>query len=178
MERFFIDANFHYIEIVEVKNGDGWSLEQIAEQVATKFYIKNMNADLVVVWLDKEKHPHSCQSIEEIVLSKLIERGADSAKTIICVPDRMTENMILADEEAIRAHFDVEDYQYSEEGKNGKFFLAQMHERAGINYKETTHGVALLKKIRLVRAAKKSAAAASLLQGITFPCWWKDQGIT
>ena len=177
MERFFIDANFHYAEIVEVSNGEGWSLHDLADQVAGKFYTKNMDADFTIVWLDKERRAEPAEVIEATIMERLVVKGADPDKTVVCVPDRMTENVILADEQLIRSQFQLPGYVYELEGRGGKHHLEALFAAKQINYKETSHGADLLKRVRLVRAAQKNKAAKKLLDAVPIDCWWKDQGV-
>jgi hypothetical protein len=171
MERIFINNNFHYIKVVTVSNGSGWAVPALCKQIGSKYAINNSNPDLVVVWLDKEKKVCSLDEFGAAIRAELIERGADPNKLAICIPNRMTENIILADEIIIRKELNME-YTYIYEGTNGKRVLSELFGKAEKTYRETTDGVRLLKKLRLERAARKSPSASYFIRQLSVPCWW------
>jgi hypothetical protein len=171
MERMFINHNFRYVEVVPLGNGSGWSVAAICKKIGSTFVVKNMDPDKIIVWLDLEKQQCSASEFRDSIKTELVRRGADSEKISICIPNRMTENIILADEDAMRKEFHA-DYEYSYEGQNGKRILADLCEQNGRTYKETFDGVALLKKIRLGRAAQRSPSAQEFLATFNHPCWW------
>jgi hypothetical protein len=80
--------------------------------------------------------------------------------------------VILADEQIIRNEFNNGDYVYQFEGQSGKSKIKSMYLQIGEYYKEMGHGVKLLNKIRLHRAAQKSASVQSFLKDCGLPCWW------
>lgn len=171
MERLFFNNNFHYVDVVSLSNGNGWTVETLCNQIGTKFAVKSSNPDLIVVWLDMEKQTCSPQHFRDAIRSELVCRGALSSKIAICLPNRMTENIILADEEVISGEFG-KTYTYHGDGNHGKNILKQLYLETGKSYRETFHGVTLLKKVRLSRAARRSPCVEAFLADIHVPCWW------
>lgn len=174
MERKFVNTNFSYIELVPVSNGTSWTLEAICREIANKYRVKNYNPDIVIVWIDLEKQACGSEGVAAAIRTALIGEGADPNRLCVCVPDRMTENLILADEQAIAEAFGLEGYTYCGDGQHGKHKLSTMFKAANQNYKETFHGVNLLKRIRLSRSANASESAAAFYRSISplAACWW------
>ncbi len=173
MEKMFINNNFSYVHVTPVSNGSGWSPNRIAEFIGSSYRIKNLNPDLIIVWIDKENHDCNSDEFCNKIFDALVSKGADSEKIRICLADMMTENIILADEKLIREEFLDSTYIYDSEGKNGKRILSSLYATKGINYKETREGTALMKKVNLHRAAIKSPAAARFINDFPIAnCWW------
>lgn len=84
----------------------------------------------------------------------------------------MTENAILADEDFIKKEFDLKEYKYDSEGKNGKHIISELLRNKNISYKETFHGVEFLKKIRLSNSAINSPSVNNFVSNLNIPCWW------
>jgi hypothetical protein len=171
MEKLFVNNNFHYVQVIPLSNGSGWTTQSICKQICTLFAAKNMNADQIIVWIDKEKQSCSAAEFAAAIRSALVAEGAEHDKIFICVPDRMTENIILSDEEIIHAEFEDPNYVYKDNGFNGKYILSEMFKKKGVNYKETFHGVNMLKKIRLSRCAKNNLSVQNFMNGMSVPCW-------
>lgn len=171
MERLFLNNNFQYVNVVSMSNGSGWTVDAICNQIATKYKVNRANPDFVIVWLDMEKQNCSPDVFRQSIRAKLREIGVPEDKIAICIPDRMTENIILADENVICAEFGIQ-FVYDHEGQNGKAVLKSLYSAAGKSYRETFHGVTLLKKIRLRRSAAKNKSANDFLSEFSLPCWW------
>lgn len=172
MERTFLNFNFKYVDVVTMQNGRDWTVESICEQLRSKFRVKNSNSDLFVVWIDKEKQNCDHEIYENKIRDTLTEEGVPPDKIAILLPDQMTENTILADTDLIISEFDIEDYQYEAEGTNGKHRLKRLFESKGVIYKETFHGVDLLKRCRVSRAAVNSASVKRFQNNLPEGCWW------
>lgn len=172
MEALFINSNFKYVRVVPVKNGCKWTVDALCEQVRTFFKARNFGGDHVVIWIDRENRPESSEYIVEKMKNVFEEEGYPINRVAVMVCDRMTENVILADEDFIRSEFGVAEYAYVGDGKGGKFQLSSLCKDAGLDYKETFHGVRFLKKIRLDNAALVSASVARFRADIQIPCWW------
>lgn len=172
MERTFLNLNFKYVDVVTMFNGRDWTVDAMCDQLRSKYRIKNPNADLLVVWIDREKQACDHQQYEARLRNTLVEEGIDNDKIAVFMPDQMTENLILADERLIREKFGIEDYRYQSEGQNGKFVLKQMFRHHDTVYRETFHGVDLLKRCRVGRAALNSPSAARFYAGLPPECWW------
>lgn len=172
MERIFVNKNFNYVHVVEIKNGFGWDEVRICDQVLSKFKVNNVNYDVVLIWFDREDMRSNSKDIQDYFIEKFAEIGFDTKKLFICVPDKMTENFILADEELMNTDFDLDNYKYDGDGINGKSYLKRIFKDNGENYKETFHGALLLKKLRLGRASLASASAKLFHDQLDIDCWW------
>jgi hypothetical protein len=147
MERLFVNNNFHYVEVISLSNGSGWTIEALCKQIGSKWTVRNGHPDFVVVWLDLENQSCSANSFRAEIRSELESRGVDPSRLSIFVADKMTENIILADDEIISTEFGI-DFEYEHEGQNGKHILSELFLSAtNRHYKETFDGVRLLKKI-------------------------------
>lgn len=174
MEKKFINNNFSYIELIPVANGNSWTLETICREIASKFTTKNYNADIIIVWLDLEKQTCGSVGVENAVRSALISAGAPHDRICICIPDRMTENVILADVALIQQKFSIPNYVYAGDGVNGKHQLSMLFKAANENYKETFHGVQMMKAMRLSNSAQNSPSMGRFYNSISqlTDCWW------
>lgn len=173
MERMFVNNNFHYVHVVTINNGEGWSLEAMCRQIASKFSVISYIPDYVIVWFDRENMPHTSKEISNSVRSSVVDRGYPSRNLAILIADKMTENIILADEIVIKSEFDLSEYKYPGDGTNGKATIGSLYRDKGIKYKETHHGAYLLKKTRIARAAKSSESARLFHGELNLGCWWK-----
>jgi hypothetical protein len=176
MEQLFINNNFHYVEVIPVSNGSGWSVDALSTQIVTFYLARDANADAFVIWLDRERRPESADAVCDAIRKALSAAGADVAKIHILVGDKMVENIILSDQDFIRSTFGDPTYVYEHEGKGGKHILKSMYKAIGENYRETKHGVAAMKAIRLQRCAQNSPSVLSFLRTFKFPCWWVSSG--
>jgi hypothetical protein len=172
MERNFLNQNFPYAHVITLQNGDSWSVERLCEQIESKFKVYGGNPDIVVVWLDREHRIETASAMKQKLRDNLKDRKLCGCKIAVCVTDRMSENMILADSELIKAEFGIDDYSYIGDGHNGKSFLKQLYKNVSKNYRETVHGIHLLKKIRLSKAALESIFVKEFLDELTLDCWW------
>jgi len=174
MERMFINLNFHYVTVIPVANGRSWSASAMGRQISSFYKAKNFNADTILVWIDRESRQETPADLRDQIREDLTTAGAPAERIHILVADKMSENIILADECLMRTELNDPGYVYEDEGKNGKHVLSSAFKERGIDYKETKSGVALLKKCRLAESAKKSPSVAALLETLTLPCWWLE----
>lgn len=172
MEQLFLNNNFNYVEVIPVSNGTTWTVNALGVQILTFFKARDANADHFVVWVDRERRSETSQEISTYLKELLVDAGAEPGRVHVMVSDVMTENIILADEVFIRTRFGNEAYNYEAEGRGGKHILKKMFMTGGSSYRETVHGVAALKAIRLNRAAQTSASVARFLENLSIPCWW------
>lgn len=172
MERIFINNNFSYVRLVPVQNGDGWSVELMCKQIVSKFLVYGGNPDLIIVWIDREDREISSEEFGEAIKSSLVKNGAIAERISLMISDRMSENIMLADEEAMRLEFGIDTYKYDFEGQRGKGIMSKLMKDAGNRYKETSDGVRLLKKIRLGRSALNSPSVSRFLSVMQLDCWW------
>lgn len=171
MERQFVNANFKYVTAVPVQNGITWTCERLCSQIVTAYRAFDYNGD-VFVWVDREGRNETAPELRDAIRNALIGAGADPLRLYVLINDRMSENIILADEQAVSEEFDFEDYNYEFEGRGGKGILKRFYKDLGINYKEMVQGAKLLKKIRLSNSAQKSPTVQSFLDQCGLECWW------
>lgn len=172
MERIFLNNNFSYVEVIPLSNGDSWGTERMCEQVARLYRMKQVFPDHIVVWFDREKNPDGSQQISESVRKSLADEGFPEQNVHCLIPDRMTENLILADELLIRSEIGEPSYVYCNEGENGKAILKNLLYKIKRNYRETIDGPSLLKKLRLKNAKQNSIGASIFLSTFQYDCWW------
>lgn len=172
MERAFFNTNMSYIRVVPLSNGSSWSVEAICRQITDAFIILDLLPDLLIVWLDREKRTETAEEIADTIRTCLMNIDVPANIIHIMVCDMMSENVLLADEAAIRHAFNDQNYTYVSEGLNGKHILKTMYKTLGVNYKEMFHGVQLMKRIRLSRARLVSPSVDRFLQNYSGNCWW------
>lgn len=172
MERTFLNNNFDDIHVVTVANGDTWPVSRIAADIASKYSTRNVCYEKIIVWIDRESRAISANEIAAEIKSNLVSIGIDETKIAVCIPDRMTENIILADIELIRNHFELEHYSYGGDGLHGKNVLCSLYQAKGVHYREMTHGLTLLKKMRMQRSAVNSNSAREFVHQLNIACWW------
>ena len=172
MERMFININMPYIRVVPISNGSSYTASTMCDQIEAKYALTQESFDLIIIWMDKERHPWCDQNFCTNLISRLVSRGADAQKIKICIPNRMTENFILADEVLMKKEIGLVDYKYVAEAKNGKKMLSDFLKGKGVSYQETIHGIKLMKQMRLAHSAQVSPSASSFLSSLNLPCWW------
>lgn len=55
MEKIFVNTNFPHIEVIGLPNGEGWTPAKLGAQIQSLYKTKDFNADVVIVWFDREK---------------------------------------------------------------------------------------------------------------------------
>lgn len=171
MERQFVNLNFRYIRVVPVMNGITWTVDRLCSQIVTAYKALDLDSE-VIVWLDREGRSETSEFMYVRIRESLIEAGADPDRLHILVADRMSENVILSDEEVMKAELDTSEYSYSYEGANGKHVMRSLYNSNGKPYSETREGVKLMKKIRLTRCAVTSPSVARFMGTLNRECWW------
>lgn len=169
MEKLFINSNFPYVHLVPIDNGITWPLDKIAAKIGSGYAVLGYRFDYVFVWFDREDRSETSAEIKKIVESVLIENGSDLSNVYICIPDRMTENVIISDVTLMQEEFKFDEYCYDHEGKNGKVILKKLFKECGRVYKEVPDGISLLKRLRLSRC---QSLAAESVRAFSAPCWW------
>lgn len=172
MERLFVNSNFGYVHVVKLDNGESWTIESLCRQIQTNYRVISYLPDYIIIWFDKENLPQSVEEISLSVTEALTNVGVDEKILAICIPNKMTENIILADEMVIRSEFGYSEYTYPGDGINGKNVIKEFYKRQGKKYRETFHGPVLLKKVRLSRSALKSHPVSRFIEKLPIDCWW------
>jgi len=173
MEKLFVNNNFRYVELVPISNGKSWTIDAIANQITSKYVTKNYNPDIIIVWLDREDESRPADSMKIKIREALGACGVELNIIHILIPNRMSENIILSDNEVMREVFNDPNYYYKYEGENGKGILKDMYRNKNCSYKETAQGAMLLKKIRINRCALNSKSVKDFYDNFPLKnCWW------
>lgn len=173
MERSFANSNFKYVEVITIRNGDGWTVDALVTQIINLYRVRDPSNEEIVVWFDREGRQESSKDIETTVRAALITEGVAEERLHVVVCDQMTENLFLADEEMVRKKFGDENYSYASDGSSGKHIVKGIYQALNEKYRETDQGVELLKSMRLDRAALKSEFAERFRSGWQLTdCWW------
>ena len=177
MERQFLNNFMKYVHVVPVSNGITWTVDRMCGQITTAYEALDLPGT-VFVWIDREGRVETALEIYDRIRISLLNAGAPPEDTHILINDRMSENVILADEQIIRAEFGDPEYTYTMAGLSGKAKLKTMFGNRGIHYRETNHGIKLLKKIRLSRCALACASTARFMETFVSECWWtREQSV-
>jgi len=171
MERMFFNTNFRHVRVIPVPNGKAVPVSRICNHIYTTYKSTKSNPDHVFVWIDREGRNQNSEEISAEIRETLMRAGAKADGLFVGVADRMTENWFLADQYLMESMFGkYSGYVY--EGKNGKHEIKELFRSQGINYKESLHGVDLMKKMRFARASENSESAKSFSSGFSSDCWW------
>jgi len=95
----------------------------------------------------------------------------DRSQLIICCPDRMIENWILADTVFLHKVYDVQVTRETE-GQNGKSFIKRLLGEKGITYHEPTIGVEMLCNVDPLEICKRSESFRRLRSRVEPYCRW------
>lgn len=126
-------------------NGDSVSIERIAIMVKSILAIIRNPGDVFVV-IDREGRSETAEEIEQLILGQLNGIVAGVLFSIH-IADRMTENWILAEGNALLSeNLEVDEMHGGYEGCGGKAKLKTAFKKLNSTYSETVDGVRLLEK--------------------------------
>lgn len=172
MEQMFINQNFGYVRCIKIGNGSSWTVDRISADIVRKYRVIKRNPSRIVIWFDRERRSESAEEISNTVRNYLKKENFDEEKTIIIINDRCVENLILSDENLIINQFGDSSYKYKYTGIMGKPILKEMYKKKEINYKETVHGVKILKSLRVSNVERVSSSMADIYKNFQRKCWW------
>jgi hypothetical protein len=157
-------------------NGDDVSLEAISKRVGSLARLLHKRHSPLVIVFDRERREESSEQIES-QFRDLLKREEIQVPIIVGIPDRDTENWILADAEmfAYSAKIKIGAVEGSVEGKKGKSVIKSA---IGQNrsYVETIDGVAWLKTARPSVMKQNSPSFRRFVDALSnFHCWWLKQ---
>lgn len=134
----------------------------LANRVKETIRPRVSSARKIVVVLDREVSQSSSDSLQQIIERALGKAVSELPCSVVC-PDRMIENWILADINAIKCkkYISRSAKQKSYEGCHGKNELKKII--AGATYRETQHGIELLLLVRDSVASKNSPSFKAFL---------------
>jgi hypothetical protein len=174
MERLFINQNFHYVEVIPISNGCSWTVERLCEQIETKFRARNKNADVIAVWVDRERRDETSADIRQRIIDMFAGIGVNTDTVRVGIPDFCTENWLLSDVGLIEEELGIEDYRYTAEGASGYHRLKELFRIVlKRKYRKTVDGPKMLKA--LTRSSLESESARVFFDSFTEPCWWLER---
>ncbi|MGA3052108.1 MAG: hypothetical protein ABSE00_09340 [Chitinispirillaceae bacterium] len=118
-------------------NGDNVAIDAIAKRIDSEIRLLNNRNHPIVVIIDREDRQDSPINIEKKLRKALKEFGC-KVTPVIGIADRMFENWILADYNAVKCHCKtIQPAKCTFEGLAGKGIIQKIYPR----YHETTDGV-------------------------------------
>jgi hypothetical protein len=157
-------------------NGEDVALDAIADRVVTLINIFNNKFHPIIILIDRENRPATTTRIIKDLSNKIQDRGC-SDSVIIGVPDRMTENWILADwnNYCDKVGIPPTPRPINFEGTNGKGKIKDYLPEK-IKYHETVEGVEWFVSANPRTIAKNSRSFYTLLHSIkSLSCRWIRQ---
>ena len=159
----------HPIKRLEI-NGKNVSLEAIIDRIESLAVLLKGRHSPIVVLFDREERDASSSAIAAEIEREL-RRRRPQEDFVIGVADRMIENWIVADWEALRnLDGSLSPTAPLCEGSNGKAVLRKALGKQG--YSTTVNGPALLKAARPSVIKDRSASFASFVSRLRIDCWW------
>jgi hypothetical protein len=157
-------------------NGDEVSLEAIAKRVGSLARLVQKRFSPVVVVVDREARQDPSAKIKRD-LSALLIREDINVPIVIGIPDRMIENWILADFEAIARCVKVKTKVSGQEfeGTSGEVKLKQLLPE-DLTYVKTIHGVEWFQKCDAETIRQHSPSFRDFINAMTdVKCPWLAQ---
>lgn len=156
-------------------NGTDTPIVVIVDRVEFHMRILNNRCSPIIVLIDREKRPASCEEISFEISRRLDERGY-GGQYVVAVVDRCIENWILADWNNVAERFKehglkpIEDCtQY--EGKQGKTELKRLLPRE-LLYNEPTWGKDMFLSCRPEKIYENSASFRAFVDKLNMRCHW------
>lgn len=125
----------------------------------------------VIIIVDREGRNLSSQDIEVELTKLLIDLGVPDNDIIVCCPDRMIENWMLADDEYFEEIYDIKLTE-AYEGTHGKRDIKQLLLRKKLSYHEIAVGVEIFCCIDPERASNNSESFSRLRSRVGTYCAW------
>ena len=158
-------------------NGEDVSIEAIAKRIGTLGRLLQKRYSPVVVVFDRERRTKSCEDIEA-EFRKALTHEDINVPIIVGIPDRDTENWILADPESFARCVEIERSRIplALEGTKGKTEIKKLLPPKK-TYVETIDGVTWLKKARPTVMRENSPSFARFADALKdIQCWWLQEG--
>ena len=155
-------------------NGKDVSYAAAAKKAASLIRLLNKNYPIIILF-DREERTDSSTQIAGKLFEAIISQGVQPVDLLIGVPDRMLENWMLSDIDAVNRHYKSSFLTLSPDGINGKNhmkFLTDGHE----GYYETTDGPQIFCKCNPKTMAQISPSFFDFLNKIgSLDCSWLIQ---
>lgn len=119
----------------------------------------------IVCIADRERRKLTARNFAQQVRSTIIDKILSSTnyqeadisnKLIVCSPDTMFENWIIADVEGIKAFNDIVKNDAEQQDYDGTSGVRKLQMMLNVKYKKTLHAPKLFKKIIFTRARSNS----------------------
>ncbi|MCG6205398.1 DUF4276 family protein [Rhodopseudomonas sp. HC1] len=152
-------------------NGKDVALKAIAKAANSLIKLFRGRYYPIVIIVDREGRAQSAIDIERDLTRLLVELGAVENELIVCSPDRMIENWMLADTKYL---FEIYDVQAPTpcEGLHGKQTLKRLLATKNISYHETTVGVDILSNCDPHAISERAESFQRLMERAQFFCRW------
>ena len=173
MEKMFINQYLKYVQLISISNGISWTIDALGNDISRKFSVQKRNLDFVIIWVDRGSRIEEALFIADKLTQRMVDCGLKAEQVICIIPDRMTENIFLSDEILMRELLNDPIYAFSDVSCNGKAMIKQIYRNSGVHYKETYHGVLLLKKLRFKNVVDRVVGAKQISERFS-NCWWID----
>jgi hypothetical protein len=156
-------------------NGTDTPIEVIVDRIEFHIRILNNRCSPIVVLIDREKRPATCEQIIQQISEKLDERGY-GGQYVVGVADRCIENWILADWNNVAERFKehgikpIDDCSKFEETQ-GKTELKRLLPRE-LLYNEPTWGKDMFLSCRPEKIYENSASFRAFVDKLSMQCPW------
>jgi hypothetical protein len=154
-------------------NGENVAIERLASMI--KAILDTLdNPTRVFVILDRERRQAAAEELEATLLNEIVSRGI-ALPISVHIADRMVENWIIADPEALASEQLVIDATEGTEGVGGKGKLKKAFRDQNQTYSERVDGVRLLERSVASVIATNSPSFSRLyasMQAAALPCAW------
>ena len=175
MEKDFLEkicSRKHRIR--KVPNSKNLSAERMTEFIETHVRELIDHQLNFVIWVDHEGKDVSPIEYENAIRERLGPIINDATRLYIGIADRMKENWMLADPDAIMQHYgSAFEYETTYEGCGGKTALKRHALSCGDSYIERVDGVDILTKCVPETMARNSPSAERFFSQLgDFDCWW------
>lgn len=122
-----------------------------------------------VLLLDLEKRDLTPNQLAGEIMAELVDAGIGSQDILIVIKERVVEDWILSDPDAISTYVGA---PINTEDLRGKAALANLLRGHNIKYTETTIGCEMLKGVVCSRAVERSSSLDYLRRKFPADCWW------
>lgn len=175
MEREFIEKVCgQRFPIRIIPNSRNLNKERLWEFIATHLRELKNRYNQATIWIDHEGRQESPQDVKQYILDNTTTYIGDEFTVYIGIANKMKENWMLADPDAISQHYNTDfTYDPSYEGAGGKTIIKRIARKCNDNYIERIDGVEILRRSCILNISNNSESANDFLQDIHgIDCLW------
>lgn len=154
-------------------NGKTVSYEAAAKRAASLIRL-NKNHYPIIIIFDREKRAEKADTVAEKLLAAILKQKIHKVDIFIGIPDRMFENWILADINAVNSYYSIRPLLSQEcfENKHGKSQLRSMI-GTKYSYSETQDGPEIFSRCDIPTICKNSPSFRQFFDRIKhLNCHW------